>query len=165
MRRSAAAAAILPLLLALLLLAITTGEAEAKQRTRGRHYHHTVEAPSTAGVVGAAMGRLEAMGVEAEDETSRLQSTWVGCVCWSCVCEREEVSESSIPAFTTPFPGLNVSSTYTNSPNPPRAVPPGRLLAQGGALRHPGVRGHDRRATVLRQYHQDVLSAHGGGGE
>lgn len=73
---AAARGAVLLLLLALL------GAAEAK-RHRGAH-HYSVDAPSTAGVVGSAMGHLELMG-EIEDETSRLQSAfglvWVLVLC------------------------------------------------------------------------------------
>lgn len=73
-RRGAAAGAAVAargLVLLLALLAAT----EAK-RHRGAHNHYSVDAPSTAGVVGAVMGHMELRG-EMEDETSRLQSACV----------------------------------------------------------------------------------------
>lgn len=87
------------LLLLPLLLALLAGGAEAK-RTRGRH--HTVEAPSTAGVVGAAMGHLEAMG-EIEDETSRLQSRW-------------KVHCRTHPRPSPHLPSLNHPPTHASTP-------------------------------------------------
>ena len=68
------------LLLALALLAM--GVAVEGKRHRGAHNsnnHYTVDAPSTAGVVGAAMGHTALMS-ELEDETSRLQSALGGFI-------------------------------------------------------------------------------------
>lgn len=161
------------LLLALALLAM--GVAVEGKRHRGAHNsnnHYTVDAPSTAGVVGAAMGHTALMG-ELEDETSRLQSAlggfiWVWVYGWVGL---DQFVDRWIGSFICTYtrkllklPTNPHQPPKINSPNPPRPLPAGGLLPQGGALRHPGLRRDHRRAALLRQHHAHVLGPDRGGG-
>ena len=99
---------------AALLLVLLAGTAPAAEARR----HKVVHPPSTAGVVGSAMGRLEMMG-EIEDETSRLQSAYttrywgkgggfpvgmLGLVGWVLAGAGANVARPSVIPYALPDP-------------------------------------------------------------